>query len=299
MATPRSAPSKKATAKKAPAKKATAAKKVPPRATYHQRIERVQRFERCQQEGHRQRRRRLQHHPEPYDPQGAGQGVHHREEGGEPPPEKIPVTVREPARPRRTAPLASEDRMVADLTDPTVEMALDDLASHADEQQPSAGPAPASTDLAPLLPCRGVDMAYGPVQILFGVDFDVRQGEIVALLGTNGAGKSTLLKAHLRSGRADGGHRRLQGRGRHDLDRRRHDPPRHLADARRQGRVPHPHGRREPAPGVVAHPQGRRPRRGGQGRGARRCSRSSRSASTRWPATSPAASSRCSRSARR
>jgi ABC-type branched-subunit amino acid transport system ATPase component len=46
----------------------------------------------------------------------------------------------------------------------------------------------------PLLTCRGVDMAYGPVQILFGVDFDVWPDEIVALLGTNGAGKSTLLK---------------------------------------------------------------------------------------------------------
>jgi len=45
-----------------------------------------------------------------------------------------------------------------------------------------------------LLSCHDVDMAYGPVQILFGVDFEVRQGEIVALLGTNGAGKSTLLK---------------------------------------------------------------------------------------------------------
>ena len=46
----------------------------------------------------------------------------------------------------------------------------------------------------PLLSCKGIDMAYGPVQILFDVDFDVAEHEIVALLGTNGAGKSTLLK---------------------------------------------------------------------------------------------------------
>jgi len=45
-----------------------------------------------------------------------------------------------------------------------------------------------------LLDCTGIDMAYGPVQILFDVDFKVAEGEIVALLGTNGAGKSTLLK---------------------------------------------------------------------------------------------------------
>ncbi|HEV7679977.1 MAG TPA: ATP-binding cassette domain-containing protein [Candidatus Dormibacteraeota bacterium] len=47
----------------------------------------------------------------------------------------------------------------------------------------------------PFLSCRTLDVGYAGVQVLFGVDFDVERGEIVALLGTNGAGKSTLLRA--------------------------------------------------------------------------------------------------------
>jgi branched-chain amino acid transport system ATP-binding protein len=46
-----------------------------------------------------------------------------------------------------------------------------------------------------LLVCRDLDVHYGQVQILFNVDFDATEGELIALLGTNGAGKSTLLRA--------------------------------------------------------------------------------------------------------
>jgi branched-chain amino acid transport system ATP-binding protein len=52
-----------------------------------------------------------------------------------------------------------------------------------------------ATNGSPALMCRGIDVAYDKVQVLFGVDLDVQRNEIVALLGTNGAGKSTLLKA--------------------------------------------------------------------------------------------------------
>ena len=45
-----------------------------------------------------------------------------------------------------------------------------------------------------VLQVRNLDFSYGSVQVLFGVDLDVRRGEVLALLGTNGAGKSTLLR---------------------------------------------------------------------------------------------------------
>jgi ABC-type branched-subunit amino acid transport system ATPase component len=46
----------------------------------------------------------------------------------------------------------------------------------------------------PLMQLANIDFSYGPVQVLFGVNFEVQKGETVALLGTNGAGKSTALR---------------------------------------------------------------------------------------------------------
>ena len=46
-----------------------------------------------------------------------------------------------------------------------------------------------------LLEVRGLNAWYGESHILHGMDFDVREGEVVTLLGRNGAGKTTTLKS--------------------------------------------------------------------------------------------------------
>lgn len=46
-----------------------------------------------------------------------------------------------------------------------------------------------------LLSVTALDAFYGDFQALFGIDFELREGEAVAVIGANGAGKSTLLKS--------------------------------------------------------------------------------------------------------
>jgi len=47
----------------------------------------------------------------------------------------------------------------------------------------------------PLLKVSGLKVAYGGIQAVKGVSFEVRHGELVSLIGANGAGKTTTLKA--------------------------------------------------------------------------------------------------------
>ena len=51
-----------------------------------------------------------------------------------------------------------------------------------------------TTTTAPLLEIRDLSKSFGSVQALTAVDFEVRAGEVMALVGDNGAGKSTLIK---------------------------------------------------------------------------------------------------------
>jgi ABC-type branched-subunit amino acid transport system ATPase component/predicted MFS family arabinose efflux permease len=62
-----------------------------------------------------------------------------------------------------------------------------------------------------LLEASGLTVSYDGVRVLFGVDLEIRRGEIVALLGTNGAGKSTTLNAISGVVEPDGGNVWFEG----------------------------------------------------------------------------------------
>jgi D-xylose transport system ATP-binding protein len=64
----------------------------------------------------------------------------------------------------------------------------------------------------PVLSLKGVSKSFGPVRALSDVDFEIRAGEVVALVGDNGAGKSTLVKAIAGINTADEGQIFFEGR---------------------------------------------------------------------------------------
>ncbi len=87
-------------------------------------------------------------------------------------------------------------------------MIVDDLQTELDDhQRQMADPANVAA-----LQVHDIDFSYGPVQILFGIDFIVARGECLALLGTNGAGKSTILRVVAGLGTPSRGGIRLHGR---------------------------------------------------------------------------------------
>jgi cystine transport system ATP-binding protein len=53
----------------------------------------------------------------------------------------------------------------------------------------------ASTDAAVLLSARGIRKSFGSNEVLRGIDFSVRRGEVVTLIGPSGSGKTTVLRS--------------------------------------------------------------------------------------------------------
>jgi branched-chain amino acid transport system ATP-binding protein len=76
---------------------------------------------------------------------------------------------------------------------------------------------------APLLQVRDLRAGYGPTQVLHGLDFEIEEGTITALLGANGAGKTTTLRALCGMVRTGGEVRfageRIDGRATEDIVR--------------------------------------------------------------------------------
>lgn len=75
-----------------------------------------------------------------------------------------------------------------------------------------------------LLKIRGLEVAYGGIRAVKGVDLDVSEGELVTLIGANGAGKTTTMKAitgtqPIQAGTVEYLGRRIQGQGPWDLVR--------------------------------------------------------------------------------
>ena len=76
-----------------------------------------------------------------------------------------------------------------------------------------------------MLSVRGLNVAYGEIQVVWDLDLDVKEGEKVAIVGPNGAGKTTTLKSIIglippKSGRIELSGEEINGRHTHDIVKR-------------------------------------------------------------------------------
>src|SRR6266404_5494986 len=69
----------------------------------------------------------------------------------------------------------------------------------------------------PLMEIENVSAGYGPIEVLKGISIEVREGEIVTMIGANGAGKTTTLMSISGINRIRSGRIRFQGRDIHTL----------------------------------------------------------------------------------
>jgi branched-chain amino acid transport system ATP-binding protein len=110
-------------------------------------------------------------------------------------------------------------RLVADRDGIVVPSLVADSATRAPDSHDPNEPAPRPVDDGPgsVLRVRDLEVGYDGVQVLFGVDLDLGEAEIIALLGTNGAGKSTVLRGISRLTRPSAGVVTFEGQDLADL----------------------------------------------------------------------------------
>lgn len=80
-----------------------------------------------------------------------------------------------------------------------------------DTETPSVASGADGSTNVPMLDVKGLKISYGGLEVLRGLDFSVKRGEVVVILGVSGCGKSTLLRGIARLERLDAGTVLIEG----------------------------------------------------------------------------------------